>query len=155
MKKMILLASIALIAVSACTKKPEATDASTSTATAPAASTTQVAQTATTEPKVEVTDVVVGNGTEATAGKDVVVHYTGTLKDGTKFDSSVDRNEPFPFKLGVGQVIKGWDQGVQGMKVGGKRKLVIPAGLAYGDKAIGKIPANSTLLFEVELLNVK
>jgi peptidylprolyl isomerase len=152
MKKIILLASIALIAVSACTKKPEATDANTA---APAANTAQVAQPATTEPKVEVTDVVVGNGTEATAGKDVVVHYTGTLKDGTKFDSSVDRNEPFPFKLGVGQVIKGWDQGVQGMKVGGKRKLVIPAELAYGDKAIGKIPANSTLLFDVELLNVK
>ena len=152
MKKIIVFASIALIAASACTKKPEATDA---TNTAPAANTAQVAQPTTTEPKVAMTDVVVGNGPEATAGKDVVVHYTGTLKDGTKFDSSVDRNEPFPFKLGVGQVIKGWDQGVQGMKVGGKRKLVIPAELAYGDKAIGKIPANSTLLFDVELLNVK
>lgn len=89
------------------------------------------------------------------AGKTVSVNYTGTLTDGTKFDSSYDRNQPFDFQLGAGQVIKGWDQGVAGMKVGGKRKLVIPPGLGYGAQANGKIPANSTLIFEVELLSVK
>lgn len=103
----------------------------------------------------EVTDLSVGTGAEATKGKLVSVHYVGTLENGTKFDSSRDRGTPFEFTLGAGQVIKGWDQGVAGMKVGGKRKLVIPADLAYGNRAIGNIPANSTLVFEVELLGVK
>jgi peptidylprolyl isomerase len=86
----------------------------------------------------------------------VTVHYTGTLKDGTKFDSSVDRGQPFTFVIGVGQVIKGWDEGVAGMKIGGKRELIIPPQLGYGARAIpGVIPANSTLCFEVELLSVK
>ncbi len=102
-----------------------------------------------------VEDLVQGNGTEAVDGKMVTVHYTGTLTDGTKFDSSVDRGTPFNFQLGIGQVIKGWDQGVKGMKVGGKRKLTIPPSLGYGPRAIGPIPANSTLIFEVELLDVK
>ncbi len=102
-----------------------------------------------------VEDLVQGNGTEAVDGKMVTVHYTGTLTDGTKFDSSVDRGTPFNFQLGIGQVIKGWDQGVKGMKVGGKRKLTIPPSLGYGSRAIGPIPANSTLIFEVELLDVK
>jgi FKBP-type peptidyl-prolyl cis-trans isomerase FkpA len=101
------------------------------------------------------TDEVVGTGDEAVAGKTVTVNYVGTLTDGTKFDSSYDRNQPFDFQLGGGQVIKGWDQGVVGMKVGGKRKLVIPPDLGYGAQANGKIPANSTLIFEVELLGVK
>jgi FKBP-type peptidyl-prolyl cis-trans isomerase len=101
------------------------------------------------------TDEVVGTGAEAVAGKTVTVNYVGTLSDGTKFDSSYDRNQPFDFALGAGQVIKGWDQGVVGMKVGGKRKLVIPPDLGYGANANGKIPANSTLTFEVELLAVK
>jgi FKBP-type peptidyl-prolyl cis-trans isomerase FkpA len=105
--------------------------------------------------KLESTDLVVGTGDEAVAGKTVSVHYVGTLLNGTKFDSSRDRNEPFEFVLGSGQVIKGWDQGVVGMKVGGKRKLVIPPDLAYGDQAKASIPANSTLVFEVELLGVK
>ena len=105
--------------------------------------------------KLESTDLAVGTGDEAVAGKTVSVHYVGTLTDGTKFDSSRDRNEPFEFVLGTGQVIKGWDQGVAGMKVGGKRKLVIPPDLGYGARANGKIPANSTLVFEVELLGVK
>lgn len=105
--------------------------------------------------KLEVTDETVGTGAVAEAGKTVSVNYVGTLTDGTKFDSSYDRNQPFEFQLGAGQVIKGWDQGVAGMKVGGKRKLVIPPDLGYGSQANGKIPANSTLVFEVELLDVK
>ncbi len=97
-----------------------------------------------------------GTGSEAQAGKTVAVHYTGWLTDGKKFDSSLDRGEPFKFKLGAGQVIKGWDQGVAGMKVGEKRKLTIPAELGYGERgAGGVIPPNSTLIFEVELLGVE
>ena len=102
------------------------------------------------------TDDVVGTGAEAVAGKNVVVHYTGWLTDGTKFDSSRDRNQPFTFPLGRGQVIKGWDEGVAGMKVGGKRTLNIPPDLGYGARgAGGVIPPNATLKFEVELLDVK
>lgn len=101
------------------------------------------------------TDEVVGTGAEATPGKTVTVNYLGTLTDGTKFDSSYDRSQPFSFTLGGGQVIKGWDEGVAGMKVGGKRKLVIPPSLGYGSQAVSTIPANSTLVFEVELLDVK
>ncbi len=100
-------------------------------------------------------DLVVGEGKEATAGAMVSVHYTGTLTNGTKFDSSVDRGIPFEFNLGAGNVIAGWDQGVAGMKIGGKRKLTIPPNLAYGDRGAGSlIPPNSTLIFEVELLGV-
>lgn len=99
-------------------------------------------------------DHVVGNGESPAPGKKVKVHYTGTLMDGTKFDSSVDRGQPFEFSIGVGQVIKGWDEGVMTMKVGGKRKLIIPAELGYGSRPAGKIPPNSTLNFEVELLGV-
>src|SRR6202011_5185300 len=102
------------------------------------------------------TDDQVGTGTEAQAGKTVSVHYTGWLLDGTKFDSSRDRNQAFSFPLGRGQVIKGWDEGVAGMKVGGKRTLVIPPDLGYGARgAGGVIPPNATLKFEVELLDVK
>jgi peptidylprolyl isomerase len=110
----------------------------------------------TTQSGLQYQDVVVGTGAEAVAGKSVTVHYTGTLQDGTKFDSSVDRNQPFTFTLGAGEVIPGWDEGVAGMKVGGKRKLVIPPELAYG--AQGRppvIPPNATLNFDVELLEVK
>src|SRR3954463_3477053 len=103
----------------------------------------------------KIEDIKVGDGAEATAGKKVTVHYVGTLTDGKKFDSSRDRGKGFAFTLGAGMVIKGWDQGVAGMKVGGMRKLTIPPSLAYGDRGFpGAIPPNSTLVFEVELLSV-
>ena len=106
--------------------------------------------------KLEIEDVVVGTGAEAVKGKLVSVHYTGWLTDGKKFDSSKDRGQPFQFPLGRGQVIRGWDDGVQGMKVGGKRKLTIPPDLDYGAQgAGGVIPPNATLVFEVELLGVR
>ncbi len=105
-------------------------------------------------------DKVVGSGTQAVSGKEVVVHYTGWLynnsQKGAKFDSSVDRNEPFNFNLGAGQVIQGWDEGVAGMKVGGERTLIIPPNLGYGAfGAGGVIPPNATLMFDVKLLEVR
>lgn len=105
-----------------------------------------------TELKIE--DIKIGDGAEAKSGDSVKVNYVGTLTNGNKFDSSYDRNEPFEFDLGSGQVIEGWDKGVAGMKVGGKRKLTIPSQMAYGDREIGEIPANSTLIFEIELLEI-
>jgi FKBP-type peptidyl-prolyl cis-trans isomerase len=101
-------------------------------------------------------DLAEGSGPAAKAGDTVEVHYTGRLTDGTKFDSSVDRGTPFSFKLGAGRVIKGWDEGVAGMKAGGKRKLTIPADLAYGKRgAGGVIPPDAELVFEVELLRLR
>ncbi|WP_127475948.1 FKBP-type peptidyl-prolyl cis-trans isomerase [Sulfurivermis fontis] len=98
-------------------------------------------------------DLVEGTGETAQAGQMVTVHYTGWLENGQKFDSSKDRNDPFRFKLGAGQVIRGWDEGVAGMKIGGTRKLTIPANLGYGARgAGGVIPPNATLIFDVELL---
>ncbi len=100
-------------------------------------------------------DIRVGTGATATAGHSVSVQYTGWLPDGTKFDSSRDRNEPFDFSLGAGQVIHGWDEGVAGMRIGGRRQLVIPPDLAYGSAGTGPIPPNATLVFDVELLRVQ
>lgn len=102
-----------------------------------------------------ITDTKVGTGAEAVAGKKVTVNYIGMLENGTVFDASAKHGQPFTFTLGVGQVIKGWDEGVAGMKVGGTRHLVIPADKGYGAQAVGSIPANSTLIFDVELVSVE
>ena len=109
-----------------------------------------------TNEKLEMKDLAVGKGTEAKAGDSVKVHYVGTLTDGKEFDSSKKHNQPFEFELGAGRVIKGWDQGVAGMRIGGKRKLTVPPSLGYGARGFPPvIPPNSTLIFEVELLEVK
>ncbi|MBU0506476.1 MAG: FKBP-type peptidyl-prolyl cis-trans isomerase [bacterium] len=124
------------------------------------ASLSQATEMVTTDSKLRYQDINVGTGVMAEKGKKVVVHYTGWLNDadekGNKFDSSVDRNSPFDFLLGLGFVIKGWDEGVTGMKIGGKRVLYIPSALGYGSRGAGSvIPPNSDLIFEVELLDVK
>lgn len=103
----------------------------------------------------QIKDINVGTGKEVESGDYVSIHYLGTLENGKKFDSSYDRGEPFQTRIGVGEVIEGWDMGVVGMRVGGKRKLTIPPQLAYGDQAIGEIPPGSTLIFEVELIAIK
>jgi peptidylprolyl isomerase len=106
--------------------------------------------------ELEVTEIKIGEGKEAVKGALLLVHYSGYLEDGTKFDSSLDRGKPFEFVIGTGRVIKGWDQGVMGMKVGGKRKLFVPSHLAYGERQVGNvIKPHSNLLFEVELLEVR
>ena len=142
------------VAFSACTKNaPEVAPAPVEAPTsAPAEAPAPAAKTE--ELKIE--EIKAGTGAVAAAADSpsVTVHYTGTLLDGTQFDSSVG-NKPFTFVLGAGQVIPGWDKGLEGMKVGGKRKLTIPAAMAYGASAVGTIPANSTLLFDVELLKVE
>jgi FKBP-type peptidyl-prolyl cis-trans isomerase FkpA len=150
----------AALAATACGGGEPAGQAATSGAPAEAATGGEGVSSITTLQK---NDTVVGTGAEATAGKSVTVHYTGWLYNesaqdhkGTKFDSSVDRKEPFDFNLGAGMVIQGWDQGVAGMKVGGKRTLTIPPAMGYGARgAGGVIPPNATLVFDVELLGVK
>ncbi|MBI2069645.1 MAG: FKBP-type peptidyl-prolyl cis-trans isomerase [Elusimicrobia bacterium] len=113
-------------------------------------------QEVTTPSGLKYTDNVVGAGASPETGQRVTVHYTGTLTNGTKFDSSLDRGQPFAFNIGVGQVIKGWDEGVASMKVGGKRRLYIPAALGYGSRgAGGVIPPNADLIFDVELLGIQ
>jgi peptidylprolyl isomerase len=149
----ILIAALLLVAMAipACAQKD------TAPAKAPAAApATAKEATVKTASGLEYIDLVPGSGPSPVAGKRVQVHYTGWLTNGKKFDSSVDRNEPFVFAIGVGQVIQGWDEGVLSMKVGGKRKLIIPANLGYGARgAGGAIPPNATLIFEVELLDVE
>lgn len=116
---------------------------------------TNEAETVTLENGLQYQDLVVGTGDTVAAGQVAEVHYTGWLTDGTKFDSSVDRGETFKFPVGAGMVIQGWDIGVQGMKIGGKRKLTIPAALGYGDRGAGNvIPPGATLVFEVELIGI-
>lgn len=133
----ILLTVLMLSSCTKCTKSADTTSSSSSS-------------------DLKVEELKTGEGTVAEPGKTVSVHYTGTLTNGTKFDSSLDRGQPFSFVLGAGNVIKGWDQGVANMKVGGKRKLTIPPQLAYGDQGAGDIiPPGSTLIFEVELLDVR
>lgn len=105
--------------------------------------------------KLKTEDIKVGEGREVKSGDTVVIHYKGTLTNGEQFDSSYDRGQPFETKIGVGSVIKGWDEGVPGMKIGGKRKLTIPSDMAYGEQGQGSIPPNSTLIFEVELVDIK
>lgn len=105
--------------------------------------------------KLVIDDIKIGTGAEAKSGDTVVVHYIGTLQNGTEFDNSNKRGEPFSFTIGEGRVIKGWEEGLVGMKVGGQRILVIPPALAYGENGIGPIPPNSTLVFAIELLEVK
>lgn len=137
-----------LVMISACEKKTD-TEATPSAGTGASTAMTNVTQ-------MKIEDIKVGTGKEAVAKKQISVHYTGTLTNGKKFDSSLDRNQPFSFTLGVGQVIRGWDEGFAGMKVGGKRKLTIPSQMAYGERGAGDvIPPNSTLIFDVELLDVK
>jgi peptidylprolyl isomerase/FKBP-type peptidyl-prolyl cis-trans isomerase FkpA len=136
------------------TAAPEAApEAAPQSSTAPDLGAPQAELDQTTELKIE--DLVEGSGPEAKAGDNVTVNYTGWTTDGAKFDSSLDSGQPFPFQLGTGYVIKGWDEGVQGMKVGGKRRLVIPADMAYGAQGSPPaIPPNAVLVFEVELLGV-
>ncbi|MGI8420428.1 MAG: FKBP-type peptidyl-prolyl cis-trans isomerase [Candidatus Levyibacteriota bacterium] len=117
--------------------------------------TTTTNQTNTATQGLKIKDEKVGTGAGVKSGDTVVINYTGTLTNGKKFDSSYDHGQPFTTQIGVGQVIKGWDEGVIGMKVGGKRKLMIPPSLGYGDQATGNIPPNSTLIFEVELEGIK
>lgn len=117
--------------------------------------TTEEASSSAQDEQVKIEDLTIGEGKEAKSGDTVTVNYKGTLPDGTQFDSSYDRNEPFTTQIGVGDVIKGWDQGIPGMKVGGKRRLTIPPSLGYGSTGQGAIPPNSTLIFEVELVDVK
>lgn len=153
MKKLSALLALPVL-LAACGTTATTTPVSTTPTTEPTMTTNDSKLTTVTDLKIE--DEVVGTGAEAKSGDTVEVNYVGTLTDGTKFDSSYDRNQTFKFTLGAGEVIEGWDKGFAGMKVGGKRKLTIPSSMAYGDSGIaGAIPGGATLVFEVELVSVK
>ncbi|NJL21304.1 MAG: FKBP-type peptidyl-prolyl cis-trans isomerase [Leptolyngbyaceae cyanobacterium SM1_3_5] len=132
--------------------EPASTSETTPETASPESATPEAATT--TDSGLQYVDLVEGTGAVPRAGQTVYVHYTGTLEDGTKFDSSRDRNRPFSFRLGAGQVIRGWDEGISTMRVGGRRQLVIPPDLGYGSRGVGPIPPNSTLVFDVELLRI-
>jgi len=157
------LAALAMLALSGCQEGKSTGNTASTTPPAPEVTKTPAPAAAqpagkeiTTPSGLKYQDLVVGNGPLAENGSAVAVHYTGWLTDGTKFDSSFDRNQPLPFTLGVGNVIRGWDEGVKGMRVGGKRKLTIPSDLAYGERGSPPvIPPNATLVFDVELVSVR
>ena len=174
LKRGTLFAAVLCMTVSACSKltepakqepmqtettgaaEPKAQPSATAKAAEPQAKPAPEPEPPPSNEKLEMKDLVVGKGQEAKKGDPVKVHYVGTLPDGKEFDSSKKHNQPFEFELGAGRVIKGWDQGVAGMKVGGKRKLTVPPSLGYGPRGFPPvIPPNSTLIFEVELLEVK
>ena len=154
---LVLVTCVILAGCDRCSKEKDAakTEAA-SDAAVPETTATQSTPGVDAPAELQISDVTVGTGMEAGEGKKVTVNYTGTLLDGTKFDSSKDRGTPFPFVLGSGMVIAGWEQGVKGMKEGGVRKLTIPPNLAYGNRGVGNvIPPNATLIFEIELLKVE
>ncbi len=145
MRSISLILGFGLLMITGCGNKPEAESAASLTG-----------EEITTESGLKYVDHVLGTGPMPQAGQTIVVHYTGSLEDGTKFDSSVDRGQPFPFQVGVGQVIKGWDEGLLSMRAGGKRTLTIPPHLGYGQRGSGNvIPPGATLVFEVELLDIR
>jgi FKBP-type peptidyl-prolyl cis-trans isomerase len=158
-----LLVALVLVVFAACGESSDGDDSDAGSGSSPEPTTESVSETSgcheepvTTESGLQFVDIECGDGEEAQSGMLVTVHYVGTLENGKKFDSSRDRGEPFPFPLGAGAVIPGWDEGVAGMKVGGTRELTIPPDLAYGEAGAGDvIPPNSTLVFEVELLKVE
>jgi peptidylprolyl isomerase len=160
----VLVAGLGLVAtVAACGGNDEEASPAPSASLAQSPSGTQAAggppavsgEPTTTASGLQFIDVKVGDGASPQTGQTVVVHYTGWLANGTKFDSSVDRGQPFSFVIGTGQVIKGWDEGVATMKVGGKRRLIIPPELGYGANDYGPIPGNAQLIFDVELIQIK
>jgi FKBP-type peptidyl-prolyl cis-trans isomerase len=154
LSKTVAVSALAILALTAAARAGETTSTAAPAADAKAA-TAAGEKIVTTPSGLKYEDLKVGEGAAAKSGDRVEVHYTGWLENGTKFDSSLDRGNPFPFPLGAGRVIKGWDEGVVGMKVGGKRKLTIPPALGYADRgAGGVIPPNATLIFEVELLKI-